>query len=147
MVQLDFLSPLRRTPLLCQALKLSTKTSFVNVFLCSKSYCSCGFLHQVPCCTLQRYKDEFSWFTHSLGHKLRQICLGPHTTVSCKHICVVLHLIFCRVGFFLLSNTNLFCSFSRGVLTVLAFALHPDFLMMNGKARFPRIVQLDLSQL
>ena len=37
-----------------------------------------------------------------------------------------------RIGFFLPSTTNWSCSFSRGVLTVFAFALHPDSLMMSG---------------
>ena len=38
-----------------------------------------------------------------------------------------------KIGLVLQSNTNLSCSFSsRGVLTVLVFALHPDSLMMSG---------------
>ena len=37
-----------------------------------------------------------------------------------------------RIGLFRPSDTKLSCSFSRGVLTVLVFALHPDSLMMSG---------------
>ena len=37
-----------------------------------------------------------------------------------------------RIGLFRPSDTNLSCSFSRGVLTVLVFELHPDSLMMSG---------------
>ena len=37
-----------------------------------------------------------------------------------------------RIGLRLPSNTSLSCNFSRGVLTVLVFALHPDSLVMSG---------------
>ena len=37
-----------------------------------------------------------------------------------------------RIGLRLPSNTSLSCSFSRGVITALVFALHPDSLMMSG---------------
>ena len=37
-----------------------------------------------------------------------------------------------KIGLRLPSNTSLFCSFSRGVLTALVFVLHPDSLMMSG---------------
>ena len=37
-----------------------------------------------------------------------------------------------RMGLRLPSNTSLSCSFSRGMLTVLVFVLHPDSLMMSG---------------
>ena len=36
------------------------------------------------------------------------------------------------VGPFLPSDTNLSCQSSRGVLTVLMFALHPESLMLRG---------------
>ena len=35
-----------------------------------------------------------------------------------------------RIGLRLASHTSLSCSFSRGVLTALVFALHPHSLMM-----------------
>ena len=37
-----------------------------------------------------------------------------------------------RIGLRLPSNTSLSCSFSRGILTVFVFELHPDSLMMSG---------------
>ena len=37
-----------------------------------------------------------------------------------------------KIGLNLPSNTSLSCSFSRGVLTLLVFVLHPDSLMMSG---------------
>ena len=47
---------------------------------------------------------------------------------------------FFRIGLFLLLNTNLSCNFSRGVLTILVFALHPDSLMQRA-ARVPSQVE------
>ena len=56
-----------------------------------------------------------------------------------------------RMGLFLPSNTNLSCRFSRGVLTILVFTLHPDSLMMSGaclkSSSMCQYCQSDLSQL
>ena len=123
------------------AKSLSTKTViFVNVFLSSESQRCFGVSHLIPCCTLQWNKVEFSRFTHPLGHMFllflqSLVCLGSnresHMQAELYHVASCLF----RTGLFLPSHTDLSCNFSRGVLTVFVFALHPDSLMMTGAVR------------
>ena len=97
------------------------------MFLSSEALCSLGSLHQVSCCTFQRDKVEFTRFAHSLDQMLGSFRLIQHVLGQMRksHACRSVSSCF----FFLQTLT---CSFSRGVLTDLVFALHPDSLIMSG---------------
>ena len=77
-----------------------------------------------------------------------QSVLGINTTVSCKQICVQLHLPSSELDSFLPSNTNMSCNTSRGVPTVFVFALHPDSLIRRcpclRSSSCTSVVQFDL---
>ena len=81
-----------------------------------------------------------------------QIFLGPkNESLTQADLYFVASSLF-RIGVRLPSNTILSCSFSRGVLTVFVFVLHPDSLMMSGArvsclVQCPSTVQFDQSQL
>ena len=98
-VQLDLLLPLRKTPLLQRSMLSSFEAliqisrygyrpalprdwvaskvavheecDLVNMFLSSKSQRCFGLSHQIPRCTFQRDKVEFTRLAHSLGLMFR----------------------------------------------------------------------------
>ena len=109
-------------------------SEFVKACLSSKSYCSFGFPLPVLV-ELTRIHEVHSFSGPSVSLFLQDpTFLGSNMKVSCAHICFVLHLLFFRIGLFLQSITNLSCNVSRGVLTVLVSALHPDSWMIPGGA-------------
>ena len=114
----------------------------VNLFLSSRSQCSFGFPKWILRCMFQWNKNEFSWFTHSLGQNASRV--SEKSNLSWTKYESLMHADMFRVasslfriGPFLPSNTNLSCSFSHGVLTALVFVLHPDSLKMSGACPFP----------
>ena len=100
-VQLDLLSPLRKTPLLRRSMQSSSETliqisqcgsrsepnpprdwvarkvavhedcDLVNMLLSSTSQRCCGLSHQISRCTFQRDKVKFTRLAHSLGQMFR----------------------------------------------------------------------------
>ena len=109
---------------------------FVHMFLSSKSQRCLGLSHQIPCLTFQWDKIEFASLARSLGQMFR--CFSK-TNLSWARYESLMHAdryrvasSFFRIGLRLPSNTNLSCSFSRGVLTASVFVLHLDSLMMSG---------------
>ena len=161
MVQLDFLSPLRKTPLLqrsmlssseafiqlsqcgyrpqppipsCSSSRLHEHCDLVNMFLSSISQRCFGLSHQISRCRFQRDKVEFTRLTHSLGQMFRcysKIQSVLGQVVSCKQLCILL--------FHLSSEsdsvfrlTPVCLVVSLVVFTASVFVLHPDSLMMSG---------------
>ena len=105
------------------AKSLSTKAVILSTCSCRNLNAALGFPDQISRCTFHWHNVEFTRFTQSLG----QMLLGRDMKVSYTQFCCVLHLLSSKSDLFYLLHTNLSCSFSRGVLAVLVFAL-----MMSG---------------
>ena len=109
----------------------------VNMFLSPKSQRCFGLSHQIPRCTFQRNKVEFTRRALILWVKCFAVSARPNLPWAKYESLMQADLYrvaspFFRIGLRLPSNTSLSCSFSRGVLTALVFVLHPDSLMMSG---------------
>ena len=108
---------------------------FVNEFL-SKSQCSFGFPNDHRAARFSGIKSNsrgslIPWvecFAVSARSNLSWAKCESRMHADLYRVASSLF----KIGLFLPYHTNLSCSFSRGVLKVLVFALHPDSLMMTG---------------
>ena len=127
----------------------------VSMFLSSKSQRRFGFHHQKSSCTFQWAKSKsrgslILWAKCFAVSARSNLSWAKFESLIQADLYLVASSLF-RIGLRLPSNTSLSCSFSRGVLTVFVFALHPDSLMMSGaclkSGSCPSTVQFDPSQL
>ena len=101
---------------------------FVNVFFSSKSQCSFGFPTRYRAARFSGRKSNARGSLILWAKCLAVSAKSDRSWESLMHADLYRASSLFKIGLFLPSNTN----FSRGVLTVLVFALHPDSLMMSG---------------
>ena len=110
--------------------------NLVNMFLSSKSRRCIGLSHLRSRCTFQR--DEVNsrsslilWATCFAVSAKANLSWARYESLTQADLYRVASSFF-RIGLRVPSDTSLSCSFSRGVLTVFVFVLHPDSTMMSG---------------
>ena len=160
-VQLDLLSSLRRNPLL-QRSRLSSSEEWIEISQCElqsesgspTTWLSTKTVILSTCSCLRNLNAALGFPTRHRAARFSGIKSNSRGSlipwVKCFAVSARSNLSWAKyesrmhgdlyrvasslfkIGLFLPYHTNLSCSFSRGVLGVLVFALHPDSLMVRG---------------